>query len=199
MNNPSPLYGFITVLGIAFLTLFFPNPQFSPALNLFSYFWIVDSPILLLIITCFFSIVGAVFITAAICVIGSRYLKNSNFFSTLYSNHVGKSRMTHVSPYGFIAGIGVVFLSVFPIILYWGSLSVEVARFFMENPAVGFLVFIVSLFGGTGLLTSGVCGIARQYFKNNQGLFTILVAISIPSLILTPFLYWFLSLLPVGF
>jgi hypothetical protein len=44
-------------------------------------------------------------------------------------------------------------------------------------------------FGGTGFLTIGISGILRQYFKSNQSLFTILIAISIPSLILMPVLY----------
>jgi hypothetical protein len=60
-------------------------------------------------------------------------------------------------------------------------------------------MFIVFLFGGTGFLTIGISGIARQYFKSNQSLFTVLIAISIPSLILMPVLYWWLSSLTIGF
>jgi len=198
MRNPTLLYGVITVLGIALLTIFFPIPLFFPALNLFSYVWIVDFTILLLI-SCFFSIVGVVFLTAGICGIGSRHFKNIQILSALQPNHVGEPRAKHIKPYGFIAVLGVVFLGVFPAILYWSERSAEVARFFMHTPLAGYLLFIVSLFGGTGFLTIGVCGIARQYFKNNQNLFTILIAISIPSLIFIPVLYWWLSLLTVGF
>jgi len=60
-------------------------------------------------------------------------------------------------------------------------------------------MFVVFLICGTGLLTVGLGLIMKQYLKSNQNLFTILVAISIPSLILIPLLFWWLSLLTVGF
>ena len=198
MRNPELLYVFITVLGIVFLTIFFPIPIFFSSIGDFVLWSKFFSP-MWLIIPCFFDIVGVVFLTAGICGIGSRYLKNSQNLSALQPNHAGEPRVKHVKLNGFIAVLGGVFLGMFPAIGYWSEHSAEVTRFFMQTPLGFFLMFVVFLFGGTGFLTVGICGIVRQYFKNNQNLFTILVAISIPSLILIPVLYWWLSLLTVGF
>ncbi len=53
---------------------------------------------------------------------------------------------------------------------------------------VGFAYFC--LFGGTVIVTAGVNGIGRQYFKNSR-LFTILVAILVPIASLAPFVYFY--------
>ena len=169
-----------------------------PAPNLFSFVAWIFGPTWLLI-SCFFSIVGVVFLTAGTCSIGRRYFRNSQKLLSLQPNHAGESRVKHVKLYGFIAVLGALFLGMFPAILFWSEHSAEVTGFFMHTPLAGLLMFIVFLFGGTGFLTVGTCGIVRQYFKSNQSLFTMLVAISIPSLILIPVLYWWLSLLTVGF
>ena len=152
-----------------------------------------------LVTSCFFDMIGAVLFTAGIRGIGSRYFKKNHNFSALQLNHTGEPRVTHSKLYGVIAVLGVVFLGLFFTIFHWGRHSAEVTEFFMHTLLAGYLLFIVFLFGGTCLLTVGVCGIVRQYFKNNQNLFAMLVAISIPSVILLPFLYWWLSLLTVGF
>ncbi len=54
----------------------------------------------------------------------------------------------------------------------------------------GILFFLFS--NGIFLLTVGLCGFGRQYFKNHQNLFTAITAILVPS-ILFSFLYWSLS------
>jgi len=199
MRKPELLYVFITVLGIAFLAIFFPIPIFFSSLGDFILWSKFFSPMYLLS-SGFFSIVGVVFLTAGICGIGSRYFKNSQNLSALQPNHAGEPRVKHVKLFGFITVLGGIFLGMFPAIGYWSEHSAEVTGFFiMCTPLAGLLMFIVFLFGGTGLFTVGVCGITRQYFKNNQNLFTIIVAISISSLILIPGLYWWLSLLEVGF
>ena len=69
----------------------------------------------------------------------------------------------------------------------------------MSTPLAGLLLFVIFLFGGTAILTVGVGGILRRCFKHNQNLFTVLVAILIPSLVLLPFCYMWISPLTVGF
>jgi hypothetical protein len=198
LKNPNFLYGFVTVLGIAFLILFFPIPIFFSSIGqlvlwskFFSPMWLLSS--------CFFSIVGIVFLTAGICGIRRRYFKTSQKLSTLQPYHVEQPRIKHFKIYEFITVLGAVFLSMFFAIMYWGEHSAEVRSFFMRTPLAGFLLFIVFLFAGTGFLTIGVSKIARQYLRSNQSLFTVLIAISIPSLILMPVLYWWLSSLTIGF
>jgi len=199
VRNPKLLYESITILGIAFLTVFFPNPIFFPAPNLFMLVsWSISST-MWLVISVFFSIVGVVFLTAGICGIGSRYLKNRQNLSVLQANHAEEPRVKHIKLYRFIAVLGVAFLAVFFTIFHLGLESAEVTGFFMHTPLAGLVMFIVFLFGGTGFLTVGTCGIVRQYFKNNQSFFTVLVAISIPSLILVPVLYWWLIGISIGF
>jgi hypothetical protein len=198
LKNRNFLYGFVTVLGIAFLIFFFPIPIIFSSIGqlvlwskFFSPMWLLSS--------CFFSIVGIVFLTAGICGIRSRYFKTSQKLSTLQPYHVEEPRVKNFKLYGVIAVLGAVFLGMFFAILYWGEHSAEVRNVFMHTPLAGLLMFIVFLFGGTGFLTIGISGIARQYFKSNQSLFTVLIAISIPSLILMPVLYWWLSSLTIGF
>jgi hypothetical protein len=185
-------------LGIVFLAIFFPPTKFFASLGDFVLWSKFFSP-MWLISSCFFSIVGIVFLIAGICGIGSQYFKNHQNLPSLPPNYAGEPRVKHVKFYGFIAVLGVLFLGMFPAIGYWNEHSTEVTEFFMHTPLAGLLMFIFFLFGGTGLFTVGVCGIVKQYFKNNQSLLTIIVAISIPSLILIPVLYWWLSLLTVGF
>ncbi len=66
-------------------------------------------------------------------------------------------------------------------------------------PFSGFLIWIVFLFGGTGLLTIGICGIVRQHLRNHQNLLTLFFAVLVPSLISVPIIYSWLSSLKVGF
>ncbi len=192
------LYVFIAVLGIVFLTVFLPNPLFFPTMNLFSYFSpIIGSVTWALLVSCFFSIVGTVFFIAGLCGIKSQYFRKDQSLSVLQPNLVGDSKK-HFKLYGFIALLGFVFLGLFLAIAYWSEHSGEVTRFFMSIPLSGSLMFIVFLFGGTIFLTIGVCGVARGYFKRNKNLFTVLAAISVPSLILVPFVYLWISALEVG-
>jgi hypothetical protein len=198
MRNSNLLYLTGTVLGIAFLIIFFPNPRFSPALNLFSYMWIVDSAILLFI-SCFFSIVGAVFLTAGMCRIINQYYKKNQKLSIMQSKR--EKSIVKYSKLLFIltAVLGIVFLTI--IFAGYYSFTIGLKNVFESLPytQIGLYFTIFCLFGGIAFLTVGTCGIVRQYFKNNQSLFTILVAISIPSLILIPFSYLWLSALTVGY
>jgi len=200
LGNSKLLYGSFAVFGIAFLTVFFPNPIFFPAPNLFFMLvsWLISST-MWLIISCFFSTVGVVFLTAGICGVGSRYFKNVQPPSGLQPSHEEEPRARHVRLHGGITALGIVFLGVFFTIFHLGGHWAEVTGFFMRMPLAGLLMFIVFLFGGTGFLTAGTCGIARQYFKNNQILFTMVAAISIPSLIIIPILYWWLIGITVVF
>ena len=200
MENPKLLYASFAVLGIASLTVFFPNPIFFPAPNLFFTLvsWIVSSAIWLTV-SCFFSIVGVVFFVAGIFGVGSRYFKNVRTPSGLQPSHEEEPRVKHVKLYRGIAALGICFLGVFFTIFHLGGHSAEVTGFFMHTPLAGLLMFIVFLFGGTGFFTAGTCGIARQYFKNNQILFTMVAAISIPSSILIPVLHWWLIGITVVF
>jgi hypothetical protein len=198
MRNSNLLYLAVTVLGIAFLTLFFPNPQFSPALNLFSYMWIVNSAILLFI-SCFFSIVGAVFLTAGMCRIISQYYKKNQKLSILQSK-LEKSIVKYSKLlFRLTAVLGIIFLIIFFAGYY--SFIIGLKNVFESLPytQIGYYFTIFCLFGGITFLTVGTYGIVRQYFKNNQSLFTILVALSIPSLILIPFSYLWIGSLTVGY
>lgn len=185
-------------MGIAFLTIFFPNPRFSPTLNLFSYMWIVDSAILLFI-SCFFSIVGAVFLTTGICRIISQYYKKNQKLSILQSK-LEKSIVKYSKLLFILTGVlGIIFLTIFFTGYY--SFTIGLKNVFESLPytQIGLYFTIFCLFGEIAFLTVGICGIVRQCFKNNQSLFTILVAISFPSLILIPFIYLWIGSLIVGY
>jgi hypothetical protein len=62
------------------------------------------------------------------------------------------------------------------------------------SSGVLFLLFINAII----LLTIGICGFGRQYFKNHQDLFTGIAAVLVPF-ILFSFLYYSLSNLSFGF
>lgn len=151
------------------------------------------------LLTCFFSIVGTVLTITGIFGITSPYFKNSNRLSILQSKLVGKSTSKYSRLFGFIVVLGIILLGTFFAVLYWSGSSAEVMSFFMSTPLAGLMLFIIFLFGGTAILTVGVCGILRRCFKHNQNLFTVLVAILIPSLVLLPFCYLVFSPLTVGF
>ena len=199
MKHTKLLYGFIAVLGIIFLAVFFPWPMFLFPIFFRFDFTIIFNATMQGLITSFFSIVGTVFLIAGICGITSSHFKDSKKISSLQSKIVGKSMVKHCRLFGFITVLGIAFLGVFFAILYWSGQSAELTRFFMSTPLVGLLLFIIFLFGGTAIFTVGICGILRHYFKHNQNLFTILAAILIPSLVLLPLCYLWLSPLTVGF
>jgi len=175
------LYGFLAILGIVFLA-----PLLSSLLKGF-----IDSDLLMMVT--FISIIGTVFLIAGFCGIVGPFFKNSQ-------SKLGRKLMVRSSKiFGFIAVLGIAFLVALPIAGYWSEHSAEVMRFFVHTPLAGFLLSFGCLFGGIGLLTVGICGIERQYLKNNQNLFTILTAISIPSFILLPLVYMVVSAITVGF
>ena len=188
----------MTVLGIVFLAIFFPNPNFSPALNLFSFVWVTIDSTYMLLISCFFSIVGVAFLTAGICTIISQHYKKSQKLSSLqmeleklivkYSKHL--FRLTAI--------LGIIFTAIFFTGYYSFIIGLKNVFASLPNTQIGSYFTIFCLFGGITLLTVGICGIVRQYLKNNQSLFTILFAISIPSFILLPFLYWWMNLITIG-
>ena len=60
----------------------------------------------------------------------------------------------------------------------------------------GILFFLFS--NAIFLLTVGICGFGRKYFKNHEDLFTAIAAVLIPS-VLFSFLYYSLSNLSFGF
>jgi len=198
-------YGLITVLGIVFIALFFPNPMASPFLNLatsvacsFIGETAFSGTAIWMLFTCFCSILGAVFLPAGICGIYSQYFRNNQKLSALQAKLAGDSR-NYSTLFRLIAVLGVALLAAFFTMGFLSIHSEGVTGFFMSTyPHSGFLMLFGFLLGGTSLLTVGACGIARQHFKNYQNAFTILVAILIPSLILMPFTYLWISSLTVG-
>ncbi|MEJ2270901.1 MAG: hypothetical protein P8X91_00120 [Candidatus Bathyarchaeota archaeon] len=197
MKIPKLLHGFMTVLGIVFLTIFFPNPHFSPALNLFFFFWSNIGSTSMLLISCFFSIVGVVFLTGGICRIISQYYKKSQKLSTLQPK-LEKSIIKYSKLlFRLTAVLGIVFLTIFFTGYYSFTFGLKNVFESLPYTPIGFYSTIFCLFGGIAFLTVGTCGIVRQYFKNNQSFFTILFAILIPSLILIPFLYSWMNLITI--
>ena len=182
MKHSKLLYVFITILGIVFLA-----PLFSTILQ-----GGIDAAIIMMVI--FLSITGTVFLAIGIRGIGSQYLRNNQNLSTTQPK-LAKNSTRHFKLYKIIIVLGIVFLGTFFTIMHYiNGHSAELYRFFSSTPIAGFLIFILFLFGGTGFVTVGICGIGRQYFKN-KSLFAMLAAISIPLLILMPFFYvWFIPL-----
>ena len=106
----------------------------------------------------------------------------------------------------FIAGLEITFIA-FLILLHNWALVHGYLRFRWETSesasaiAIGpfssgilFFLFINGIF----LLTVGLCGFGRKYFKNHQDLLTAIVAVLVPSILLS-FLYYSLSNLTFGF
>ena len=106
----------------------------------------------------------------------------------------------------FFAGLETTFI-VFLILLHNWALNSGYGDFRWEtsesasaiaiNPfssGVLFFLFINAII----LLTVGICGFGRQYFKNHQDLFTAIAAVLVPF-ILFSFLYYSLSNLAFGF
>lgn len=206
MNYAKLLYGLITVLGIVFAALFFPNPIAFPFLNLatsVAHSFIGEATfsgtVTWMLLSCFCSILGAVLLPAGLCGVCSQYFRNNQHFSTLQASLAGDSK-GYSKLFRFIAVSGATFLITFVTMLFLIMLSKEVDRFFMSTyPYGAFLMVFGFLLGGTCLLTVGVCGSARKHFKIYRNSFTILVAILIPSLILMPFTYLWIGSLTVGF
>lgn len=92
--------------------------------------------------------------------------------------------MKHLGLYGFISVLGFSLLTLFfrgvtsflnSSEVYYATNFISEAIFalFSSTPLLT-LVFWFCLPGGTVLFTAGICGIGRQYFKDNRSLFTLL-------------------------
>ena len=77
----------------------------------------------------------------------------------------------------------------------WYASETE-SQIWINSVSSGILFFLFS--NGIFLLTIGICGFGRRYFKNHQNLFTAITAILVPS-ILFSFLCYSLSNLTFGF
>ena len=106
----------------------------------------------------------------------------------------------------FIAGLESVFILLLYLLQDWAGVhgylrfrweTLESASAIAINPfSSGILFFLFS--NAIILLTVGLCGFGRQYFKNHQDLFTAIAAVLVSS-ILFSFLYYSLSNLTFGF
>jgi|GEM_PF-6680402 len=82
--------------------------------------------------------------------------------------------------FGFITIFGIVFLILLLIGSYLDAIdSVNILASLEHSTQLGFL----SLLCGTGLVTVGMIGIGRHYFKNHKKLFTVLSGVLISPLI----------------
>ena len=101
--------------------------------------------------------------------------------------------------FGLVAVLGAAFVTIFFAGLYLWSIGLENILTLLPNTQLGLCFVLFCLLGGTSLLTVGLCGIERQYLRNNQDLLTILTAIAVPSFIIIPYFYWLLSSVTVNF
>ena len=198
MNHSKLVYGLITGLGIVFAVLFFPNPMvpFPNLATSIAYSYIGEMAFsgtaTWVLVSCFCSILGAVFLPAGLCGICSHYFRSNQTFSALQariSGGLGK----YSKLFEFVAVLGGVFLGAFVTTGFLVNYSAEVFGFIMSIYNLYVTLLFSCFFVGIGLLTIGVCGIARHHFKNYQNFCTILLAIAIPSLILMPLCCWWIS------
>jgi hypothetical protein len=106
----------------------------------------------------------------------------------------------------FIAGLETVFIVSFYLLHNWAldkgylrgawAVSGTKVQIWVDPIRGGVLFFLFS--NGIILLTVGLCGFGRQYFKNHRDLFTAIAAVLVPF-ILFSFLYYSLSNLTFGF
>ena len=183
MEHPKVLYSLTAALGALLL---------SPLLESFHRGG-MDGGIVLQVF--FMAILGTVFLLAGLCGFGSQCLKSNQSFSALQSRLAGDSGK-YSKFFRVIIVLGVAFLVAFPTIGFLQkymdfALFISIYDYYLAT-------LLFCLLGGAGLLTIGVCGVARQHFNNHKNLFTILVAILIPSLILMPFIYWWTGSPTVG-
>ena len=198
MVNPKLLYGLIAALGTVFMAAFLLIPMFFPMTIGYTSSLAYIGSVIQQLIWFSSSIIGVVFITAGLCGIYSQYLKNQQTPSAQQAKLSENSRK-HSTMFKTIAVLGTAFLATFFAVMLVGKYSVEVTGFFMSTyPFASLLIFAV-LIGGTSLLTVGVCGMVRQHLRNHQNFFTILAAILIPSLILMPLFYYWMSPVTVSF
>ncbi len=193
------LYELTTVLGMVLLSSFLsPLPP-----SLFYYLCplvqgnIQQAATLQILTLTLFTILGTVFFIVGLCGVAGKYHKKMQNSSTLKSKVEGSKKYSKF--FKIIAVLGLIFLSVFLTIAFLVTYSAEAYKFFMSIYNLYVQVFFFCLFGGTSLLTVGVCGILRQHFKNYKNLLTTLIAILIPLLILMPLVYLWASSLTVGF
>ncbi len=158
------LFAFITVLGIAFLTLLFAYPEALLILPFPYYF-------------AYFCVIGGIgFLTVGLCGLGRKSLLNQTI-----KRH---SRLR----FGCIAVLGAVFVTVFFTIIYWSNtFSVEILIVDALIPSPYQMYFMLfSIIGGTIFLTVGILGVGGQYFKNHTHIF-FLTAVLVPMLMLGSF------------
>jgi hypothetical protein len=104
----------------------------------------------------------------------------------------------------FIAGLETAFIVFLYLLHNWAlanfylrfSYLRDTSQIWINSFSSGILFFLFS--NGIFLLTVGICGFGRRYFKNHQDLFTAVAAILVPSILFT-FLYYSLSNLTFGF
>jgi len=116
MRNLELIYGSIIILGIAFLAIFLPPTIFFSSLGDF-FLWSKFSS-LWLFSTCFFSIIGAIFITTGSYGIGSRYFKISQKLFGPQPNRTLDQKVKHSKFFLFIVVLGGALLAMFPVIGY---------------------------------------------------------------------------------
>ena len=100
--------------------------------------------------------------------------------------------------FGFMAILGIALLTLFfagvtsflnSSEVYYGSTFISEAIFaLLSSTPLLVLAFWFFLPGGTVLFTAGICGIGRQYFKDNGGLFTVLAVFMILFCVIFAFL-----------
>jgi hypothetical protein len=139
----------------------------------------------------FMALVGIVLFAAGLCGVGNQFLGH-------FQEPVGalgkRFRVLELT-----AVLGGAFLVAFLIMGFLVSYSEAAYKFFMSIYNIYVNVIFSFFFGGICLLTIGVCGVARRHFGNYRNLLTILLAILFPSLILMPFVYYWISSLSVGY
>jgi hypothetical protein len=171
VKHAEVLFGLITVLGIALITTFLVATYNSNAygaaimalLNtqLWNYF-------------IYFSLFGGIsFLIVGLIGLGRQPLWNHTI--------IKHSRLL----FGFIAALGIIFVTVFFTIIHWASIYSEkilIVEALLPYPYQGYFM-LFSLIGGTVFLTIGLLGVGREYFKNHGNMF-FLTAVLVPVLML---------------
>ena len=105
--------------------------------------------------------------------------------------------------FGFLTVFGLILLITLFAVASWNSIHYGSG----ENVILPLDFIWFSLVGGTVLLTAGIGGIGRQYFRNSQNPFTrrsadsfaVLSVILVLSVVFGLFLYFWMGALRVGF
>lgn len=176
MKYSTLFYSLLTILGLVFLAHYL--------LSIFQ--GSIETTFAMVPILFFLSTIGPSFLIIGLSGIVGPYFKKSKRLTSLQSKLLGKSMIKLTRMFGFIVVLAIVFLILILVGTYLDAGdTLNILTLFSATSPTKLGQWL--MLGGIILITVGMVGIIRQYFKNHKNLLSALAILSIPPLTFTIF------------